>query len=85
MRTRKHTYLKKINKKKKRKKTAKGKNKLKSSCTCCVCYKCPRRNYAANGKDGPAGVPGEDGTSDTLPANEQHGEQSLEDGRETIF
>lgn len=34
---------------------------------------------------GPARVPGEDGISDALPANGQHGEQSLEDGSETIF
>lgn len=47
MRTQKHTYLEKGKGKKKKKKNQPRK-KPKSSCICCVCYKCPRRNYAAN-------------------------------------
>lgn len=51
----------------------------------CACYKCPRGNHAANWRSSPARVPGEDGPPVALPANGQHGEQSLEDGSETVF
>lgn len=78
MRTRKHTYLKK--KKQPRKTTNYSRLVYVVSVTNVL-----EEIMQLTGESAQSTVPGEDSTSDALPANRQYGKLSLEDGREPLF